>query len=221
MLKPIINVVKFHSSDYVRCTPCSSSSTSGHASSVQMCPWQPTVRQHWILHLHTYEVESWHSGKPQCSIRFREALWKTKWRGSTRKNSVDSLRGRNKFHDVLYHHVNFRLPINTWDLRCIVKCYLDCQRRIIRQFAHNLQGKERTMSFLKRHRELSIRFASNIKLKRAQVSADMVHEFFSNLADELVSIPPSNIWNYNETNLTLWQLMRSKTTAWRLAHTSK
>ena len=55
---------------------------------------------------------------------------------------------------------------------------------------------------MKRHRELTVRFASNIKRKWAQVSVDTINEFFSNLAAELVDIPPSHIWNYNETNLT-------------------
>lgn len=96
----------------------------------------------------------------------------------------------------------FGFPLDTWDLRCIVKSYLDRQGRILRQFHNNLPGKEWTLSFLKRHRVLTLRFASNIKRKRAEISADVIDEYFNYVENELQNIPPSNIWNYDETNLT-------------------
>ena len=97
---------------------------------------------------------------------------------------------------------SFGFPVDTWDLRCIVKSYLDRQGRVVKQFKNNLPGKEWTISFLKRHEQLTVRFASNIKRKRAEISADTINEFFSNLSAELVDIPPTHIWNYDETNLT-------------------
>jgi hypothetical protein len=85
----------------------------------------------------------------------------------------------------------FGFPLDTWDLRCVVKSYLDRQGRVMKQFKNNLPGSEWTMSFLKRHPELSIRFASNIKRKRAQISTDTINEYFTNLASELDGVPPS------------------------------
>ena len=97
---------------------------------------------------------------------------------------------------------NFGFPIDAFDLRVIVKSYLDKLGLQVRQFKNNLPGQEWAYSFLKRHRDISIRFASNIKRKRAEISGNVIGEYFENLAAELDGVPPNNIWNYDETNLT-------------------
>ena len=71
----------------------------------------------------------------------------------------------------------------------------------IRQFAGNMPDVEWVKSFLKRNKQLSVRFASNIKRKRAEVGTVVIN-FFDNITPELAGVPPSNIWNYDETNLT-------------------
>ena len=96
----------------------------------------------------------------------------------------------------------FGFPVDILDLRCIVKGYADKKGLTIRQFKNNLPGKDWVASFLKRHKDLSVRFASNIKRKRAEVGARVIEEYFSNLAKELDGIPPENVWNYDETNLS-------------------
>lgn len=63
------------------------------------------------------------------------------------------------------------------------------------------QGKN-GLSFIKRPPELSVRFASNIKRKQAQIVDDTITEYFTHLGPELANVPPSNIWNYDETNST-------------------
>ncbi|XP_065653013.1 uncharacterized protein LOC136080324 [Hydra vulgaris] len=80
---------------------------------------------------------------------------------------------------------SFGFPVDCYDLRSIVKSYADHKGIFIRQFAGNMPGVEWVKSFLKRNKQLSIRFASNIKRKRAEAG-----------------VPLSNIWNYDETNLT-------------------
>jgi hypothetical protein len=62
-------------------------------------------------------------------------------------------------------------------------------------------------SFLSRHKhDLALRKCQNIKRSRASVSATEVKEYFSNLKNTLDNqgqpIPPENIFNYDETNLT-------------------
>jgi len=96
----------------------------------------------------------------------------------------------------------FGFPVDTFDLRCIVKSYLDRRGCVVPKFRNNMPGKEWTVSFLKRHPELSVRFASNIKRKRAQISDITITDYFTHLEPELTNVPPSNIWNYDETNLT-------------------
>lgn len=44
--------------------------------------------------------------------------------------------------------------------------------------------------------------SSNIKRVRAQVGLDEINSYMDNLSDVLKDIPPSRIWNYDETNLS-------------------
>jgi len=96
----------------------------------------------------------------------------------------------------------FGFPVDIFDLRCIVKGYADKKGIHIRQFVNNLPGTDWVASFLKRHKDLSVRFASNIKRKRAEVDTSVIEEYFRNLESELEGVPPQNIWNYDETNLS-------------------
>lgn len=58
-------------------------------------------------------------------------------------------------------------------------------------------------SFLKRHKDqLVVRMCQNIKRPRAAVSRGILRKYFDNLQSELLDIPPSNIINYDETNLS-------------------
>lgn len=96
----------------------------------------------------------------------------------------------------------YGFPVDTFDLRCTVKSHLDRRGSKVEKFTNNLPGKEWTQSFLRRHRELTMRFASNIKRKRAQVSLESITDYFEHLSAELEGIPATHIWNYDETNLT-------------------
>ena len=96
----------------------------------------------------------------------------------------------------------FGFPVDTFDLRCIVKTYLERQGRKISKFKNNFPGIDWSLSFMRRHPEITVRFASNIKRKRAAVDVDTINEYFDHLSKELEGVPPSNIWNFDETNLT-------------------
>jgi len=78
----------------------------------------------------------------------------------------------------------FGFPLDTFDLRSIVKSYLDRRGCVVPKFRNNMPRKELTVSFIKRHPELSVRFASNIKRKRAQIADDTVTEYFTHLGPE-------------------------------------
>ncbi|XP_069357707.1 uncharacterized protein [Maniola hyperantus] len=97
---------------------------------------------------------------------------------------------------------NFGFPITMFDLRCIVKMYLDKNGRKIDQFKNNLPGKTWASMFLKRHKkDLSQRFCSNIKRVRAAVDIEQVQAYFDQLKIEIEGVPPHHIYNYDETNL--------------------
>lgn len=96
----------------------------------------------------------------------------------------------------------YGFPLDTLDLRMAVKVYLDKKGVNVKQFANNCPGQEWCYSFLKRHKDLTQRFSCNIKKKRAAISEETIRSYLSNLEKEVDGVPPSNIFNYDETNLT-------------------
>ncbi|KAJ8930197.1 hypothetical protein NQ314_017027 [Rhamnusium bicolor] len=59
-----------------------------------------------------------------------------------------------------------------------------------------------TRHFLKRNKELTLRFSENLKRCRADVNDEVINAYFDNLAINMTNIPPKNVVNYDETNLT-------------------
>ena len=57
-------------------------------------------------------------------------------------------------------------------------------------------------SFMKRHKELANRYANNMKQARATVTPEEMNQYFDNLTETLEHVPPSNIFNYDESNLS-------------------
>jgi hypothetical protein len=55
---------------------------------------------------------------------------------------------------------------------------------------------------VKRNKELSIRFATNVKQNQMAVEADVIAAYSENLSATLQGVPASCTWNYDETNLT-------------------
>ena len=95
----------------------------------------------------------------------------------------------------------WRVPVDSLDIRFIVKSYLDKRGIVDTRFNDNLPGIDWVTSFMKRH-NLTKRVADNVKSQRAAVNADVINEYFENLEAELADIPPENIYNYDETNIT-------------------
>ena len=92
------------------------------------------------------------------------------------------------------------IPISLYDLRCIVKSYLDSLKRNVSCFPGNMPGWEWGKSFIERNiSELSQKFAVNISRKRAVVNEEIVDKFFENYKKEVEGIPPQNIFNFDET----------------------
>ncbi|CAK1594188.1 unnamed protein product [Parnassius mnemosyne] len=95
----------------------------------------------------------------------------------------------------------YGFPLTAFDLKMIIKNYLESQGRVVKIFKNNIPGKDWLASFLSRHQSLSRRLANNIKRVRAQVSEDVISNFIENIDKELESVPPENIFNYDESNL--------------------
>lgn len=94
-------------------------------------------------------------------------------------------------------------PFDLRDLRRLVMCYILKAGKTIAQFKNNYPSKEWAISFVKRNKgELSLRNCQNIKRTRAAVSSEIVKEFFTNLKITVEGVPGTNIYNYDETNLS-------------------
>lgn len=59
-----------------------------------------------------------------------------------------------------------------------------------------------TKSFLKRHNNLTSRVSTNIKKVIAELSANDIENYIGNLQPVVKDIPPTHIFNYDETNLS-------------------
>ena len=94
-------------------------------------------------------------------------------------------------------------PFSSLDLRVLVKSHLDMSNRKVSKFKDNLPGEEWARSFIKRHKtEIRPRLCQNIKTKRAEMNKVDFEKYFENLKEVLNGVPPQNILNYNETNLS-------------------
>ncbi|CAI6374178.1 unnamed protein product [Macrosiphum euphorbiae] len=106
------------------------------------------------------------------------------------------------FVDHIIVMSNYGFPIDKTDLRHIVKSYLDRIGRKVSVFKNNLPGLSWTANFIKRHKNLSIRLASNIKRTRAAIDKEILENYILNLKETLSGVLPENVYNYDETNLT-------------------
>ncbi|CAK1586992.1 unnamed protein product [Parnassius mnemosyne] len=93
-------------------------------------------------------------------------------------------------------------PLTLFDLRMFAKAHLDRQGKIIERFSNNLPGVEWAISVLKRHKHsYGQRLSTNIKRSRATVGRESLNKYFDNLYSEIENVPPSNIFNYDESNM--------------------
>jgi len=120
------------------------------------------------------------------------------------------LTGAEELEIVKYMHTvsEWGFPFDYTDLRICVRTMLNKQGRKVEIFQNNLPSTDWARSFLQRHTAALVnRKCQNIKSVRSSVSAVEVTKYFDNMADTLKNpdgtlIPPSHIFNYDETNLS-------------------
>ncbi|KAJ8914398.1 hypothetical protein NQ315_017492 [Exocentrus adspersus] len=92
-------------------------------------------------------------------------------------------------------------PLQRRDIQSIVQCYLN-NRGVKTKFNDNRPGMMWFINFMKRNKELTSKFAENIKRVRALVTKNTIAEYFDNLRTTLEGVEPSNVVNYDETNFS-------------------
>ena len=85
----------------------------------------------------------------------------------------------------------------------LAKSYLDKQGRCVPQFKENFPGKEWFKSCMQWQRNfVNERLCENIKKSSPAVNVQEIEKYVKNLKEALKDLPPSNIINDDETNLT-------------------
>lgn len=107
------------------------------------------------------------------------------------------------FVNAITKSSDWGFPLNKRDLQIFVKSYLDRKGVVEPRFVNNLPGDDWADSFLKRHKnELAQRWAANIKRSRAAITKQVIKDYFTNVAEVLQGVPPSHLFNYDESNLS-------------------
>lgn len=107
-----------------------------------------------------------------------------------------------KFVKVLVAAGDYGCPLSQLDLKLVVYDYIKKNNK-----AHLFNNKTPSdwwvRNFLERHKEkLTLRSTQNITKARAEKTLDEFKEYFKYLELSLQNIPPSNILNYDETNVS-------------------
>lgn len=66
----------------------------------------------------------------------------------------------------------YGFPMGKFDLKMVVKHYLEQIGRVVNKFKENFRGHDWVLNFLKRHSQLTRRFVDNIKKSRAGITKD-------------------------------------------------
>ncbi|CAH2016663.1 unnamed protein product [Acanthoscelides obtectus] len=118
------------------------------------------------------------------------------------ENKVSTQRRASEECDCILRLSEYGFPLTAFDLRIVIRTYLDRIGRKVTKFRDNCPGTEWVSSFLKRRPCLTQRFAANIKRSRAAVDKETVIAYIKNLEDVVRDVLPENIWNFDETNLS-------------------
>ncbi|XP_065650607.1 uncharacterized protein LOC136078741 [Hydra vulgaris] len=96
---------------------------------------------------------------------------------------------------------DFGFPIGKEDLRHIMNNYLISLGKKVKEFKI-FPGPDLVNSFLQRHPQLTSKFVPNLKKSRAIVNEEILKDYIQELSKTVQNVPPSNIYNYDETNLS-------------------
>ena len=94
-------------------------------------------------------------------------------------------------------------PFDTMDFRMTVKRILDKEGRTVKCFKANVSGEDWCSGFMDSHKaKIKNRMCQNMSRKRAEVNRKAIDQYFAELEHSIDCVPPQNIVNYGETNLT-------------------
>lgn len=93
-------------------------------------------------------------------------------------------------------------PFGRWDIRLVVKQYLDTCGRTEHRFKDNFPGDLWIEKFLSRHPDIRIKLCRNIPSRGHFIERDTVKQYILNLSSVVQTVRPENILNFMEVGLT-------------------
>jgi len=99
-----------------------------------------------------------------------------------------------KLVDSINQLANWKVPLDSLDVRLLVKGYLDKLGINDRRFSNNFPGLDWLDG-------LTSRLADNVKRARAEVDMSSVNKYFDELAVTMADAAPGNVYVYDETSL--------------------
>ncbi|XP_047137741.1 uncharacterized protein LOC124814272 isoform X1 [Hydra vulgaris] len=96
---------------------------------------------------------------------------------------------------------DFGFPIGKEDLRHIMNNYLISSGKKVKE-SKIFPGPDLVNSFLQRHPQRTSKFVPNLKKSLAIVNEGILKDYIQQLSITVQNVPLSNIYNYDETNLT-------------------
>ena len=95
-------------------------------------------------------------------------------------------------------------------VRLLIKSYLTNRGRNVPYFKNDLPDEDWACAFLKRNNSTNC-LPENMKRKSAEISRESLPNYFANIKNELGSVNPQNIWNYDKKNLSDFLALASPT----------
>lgn len=113
-----------------------------------------------------------------------------------------SRREENNIVEAIKFAADFGIPFTKHDLCAFVQGYLNRKGIRISMFTENLPGSDWVHSFLRRHKQdLSVRLAEKMKRCRTELNEELINSYFNEPEMTLADVPPTNLLNYDETNM--------------------
>ena len=126
----------------------------------------------------------------------------------TIRNKINNFHPKTSGGQTALHILNlldlltdWKVLFNGFSVWCLVKAYLDKKCDTVSCFKENMPGNDWLHGFVKRH-NLTKRITDNVKAARAEVNHEVINNYFDNLEEWIKDVPPENIFNYVETNIT-------------------
>ena len=143
-------------------------------------------------------------GKAAAANRVPKSTLHRKVRNEQQKKSGGQLGlsadTENRIVDIIEQVAAWKVPFDGYDVRLLVKHFLDKEKIKHRRFKSNMPGVDWLRRFLKRH-DLVMRNTDNVKPQRFQIGEDDMNDFYDELQLTLINVPATNIFNFDETNL--------------------